>query len=382
MTRTLIITNDFPPRPGGIQAFVHALARHRPPGSVVVYCSTPARSDRGTWRDPEAFDIAQPFPVIRERTSVLLPGPAVRARARRIARLEECDSVLFGSAVPLGAMAAGLRRDGVRRIVALTHGHEAGWASLPGARGLLRSVGANTDTVTYLGDYTRARLARVLDPAAARRMRRLAPGVDTERFRPGAGGAELRERLDLGERPVVACVSRLVPRKGQDTLIRAWPRVRADIPDAVLLLVGGGPYRSRLEALARERGVADSVRFTGSVAWDDLPAHYDAADVFAMPCRSRNGGLDVEGLGIVFLEAAAAGLPVVAGASGGAPDAVRDGDTGHVVDPLLPGPTARRLIALLGDPAAAAAMGGRGRERVAREWTWAGAAQRLDAILG
>ncbi|MDT0301063.1 glycosyltransferase family 4 protein [Streptomonospora wellingtoniae] len=381
MPRTLIVTNDFPPRPGGIEAFVHELALRRPPDSVVVYCSTPRPRGPGAPDEAADFDLGLPFPVVRERTPVLLPTPAVRRRAERIAALEECDSVLFGAAAPLGLMAGGLRRAGVRRIVGLTHGHETGWSALPGARRALRRIGEDTDVLTYLGEYTRARLARALTPEAAARMRRLAPGVDTGRFRPGAGGEGVRERHGLRGRPVVVCVSRLVARKGQDTLLRAWPRVLADVPDAALLLVGGGPYRGRLEALAREQGVTGSVRFTGDVPAGELPAHYDAADVFAMPCRTRNGGLDVEGLGMVYLEASATGLPVVAGRSGGAPDAVSEGETGLVVDGTRPGPAARALIGLLRDPQRAAAMGERGRARVQREWTWDGVAERLADLL-
>ena len=142
---------------------------------------------------------------------------------------------------------------------------------------------------------------------------------------------QVRARLGLTDRPVVVCVSRLVPRKGQDTLIRALPEIRRRVPDAALLIVGGGPYRATLEKLARQTGVERDVVFTGSVPSAELPAHYAAGDVYAMPCRTRNRGLDVEGLGIVYLEASATGLPVVAGDSGGAPDAVREGETGYVV---------------------------------------------------
>ncbi len=171
--------------------------------------------------------------------------------------------------------------------MALTHGHEAGWAALPGARALLRRIGDEVDVVTYLGEYSRMRLARALSPAAASRMVRLAPGVDVAFFRPGAGGAAVRERLGLTGRPVVACVSRMVPRKGQDTLIKAWPAVRAQVSGAVLLLVGDGPYAPALKRLAQRLGVSGDVIFTGPVPWPELPGYYDAADVFAMPCRTR-----------------------------------------------------------------------------------------------
>lgn len=373
MTKTLIVTNDFPPRPGGIQAFVHNLAIRRPEGSVVVYA--PA------WKGAAAFDARQPFPVVRHPTTLMLPVPTVLRRAREIARAEGCDSVLFGAAAPLGLLAPRLRGYGVSRFVALTHGHEAGWAMLPGARQLLRRIGDGVDVVTYLGDYTRARLATALSPAAVRRLARLAPGVDETMFRRGCGGAEVRARLGLSGRPVAVCVSRLVPRKGQDMLIRAWPRVRRAVPDAVLLLVGGGPYRRRLERLAVAHGVADSVRFTGSVPWEELPAHYDAGDVFAMPCRTRRRGLDVEGLGIVYLEASATGLPVVAGDSGGAPDAVLHGESGLVVDGRSVSAVADAVAGLLGDPARARAMGEKGRSWVEREWRWSRQAERLEELL-
>ncbi|MGH3391547.1 MAG: glycosyltransferase family 4 protein [Actinomadura sp.] len=373
MTRTLIVTNDFPPRQGGIQVFVHNLALRRPAGSVVVYA--PA------WEGAARFDAEQPFPVVRHPTSLMLPEPTVLRRAGRIARSEGCDSVLFGASAPLGLLAPALRRYGVERFVGITHGHEAGWAQLPGARSLLRRIGDGVDVLTYLGEYTRSRMARALSPAAVSRLARLAPGVDEAVFRPGTGGADVRRRHDLVDRPVVVCVSRLVPRKGQDTLIGIWPRVLRAVPEAVLLLVGGGPYQRDLERLAAAQGVAASVRFTGSVPWTELPAHFDAGDVFAMPCRTRRRGLDVEGLGIVYLEASATGLPVIAGDSGGAPDAVLDGETGMVVPGRSATAVADAVIGLLADPARAQAMGEKGRSWVEREWTWDRQAARLDVLL-
>ena len=373
MPNVLIVTNDFPPRPGGIQAFVHALAIRLPPGSVTVYA--PA------WQGAAEFDAAQPFPVVRHPTSLMLPVPSVARRARQIMAGRGCDTVLFGAAAPLGLLGPALRQAGARRLVAITHGHEAGWAALPAARSLLRRIGDSVDTVTYLGEYTRSRLARVLSPSAASRMARLVPGVDTRVFRPGAGGAAVRQRHGLGGRPVVVCVSRLVRRKGQDTLIRAWPQVLRARGDAVLLLVGGGPYAGHLRRLAVRLGVDRSVVATGQVPWEELPAHYDAGDIFAMPCRTRRGGLDVEGLGIVYLEASATGLPVIGGDSGNAPDAIRDGETGYVVPGRDVAAVARRITGLLADPAAARAMGEKGKAWVEREWGWELAASRLEQIL-
>ncbi|MFG3298620.1 glycosyltransferase family 4 protein [Micromonospora chersina] len=372
MSRTLLITNDFPPRPGGIQSFVHNLAVRQPPGSVVVYASS--------WRGAAKFDADQPFEVVRERTKVLLPTPLVARRAARLARTYDCDTVWFGAAAPLGLLAAGLRRRaGIRRAVALTHGHEAGWAALPGARSALRRIGRGVDVTTYLGEYTRVRLARVLDGVTE--LRRLAPGVDVDTYHPGVDGERVRLRLGLADRPVVVCVSRLVPRKGQDMLIRAMPEIRRRVPDAALLVVGGGPYRATLEKLARQTGVERDVVFTGSVPSAELPAHYAAGDVYAMPCRTRNRGLDVEGLGIVYLEASATGLPVVAGDSGGAPDAVREGETGYVVRGRDVAQLADRVATLLADRDLARQFGAAGRAWVEREWRWETQAERMAALL-
>jgi phosphatidyl-myo-inositol dimannoside synthase len=391
--KILIVTNDFPPRSGGIQSFVHALATRLPPGQVVVYA--PA------WGGAAEFDAKQPFPVVRHPTSLMLPVPSVARRARAILTEHGCDTVLFGAAAPLGLLAPALRRSGARRIVALTHGHESGWAALPGARALLRRIGDHADVLTYLGDYFRIRLARALNPAAAAQLVRLAPGVDTESFRPGAGGATIRERLGIApEAAVVLCVSRMVPRKGQDTLIRAWPGVLARLGDGlpaharrvaaagdpaaarpILLLVGDGPYARKLRKLVRREQVSDSVIFAGPVPWEDLPGYYDAGTIFAMPCRTRRGGLDVEGLGIVYLEASATGLPVIGGDSGGAPDAILPGETGYVVGGRDAAALADRLIQLLRDPQGAATMGEKGVAWVDREWRWDIVAGRLEEIL-
>ncbi|KJK59594.1 glycosyltransferase family 4 protein [Saccharothrix sp. ST-888] len=376
MHKTLIVTNDFPPRPGGIQAFVHNMAVRQPVGSIVVYAST--------WRDGaevRRFDAQQPFPVIRDRTRMMVPTPRVTRRAAEILRAEGCDSVWFGAAAPLGLMAPALRRAGAGRLLGMTHGHEAAWAQLPASRQLLRRIGAGTDTLTYLGEYTRSRIAAAVGPEAAKRMVQLPPGVDEQTFRPDSGGAAVRARLGLSDRPVVVCVSRLVPRKGQDTLITAMPQILASVPDAVLLIVGGGPYLADLRKLAEATGVSDSVRFTGAVPWEELPAHYGAGDVFAMPCRTRRGGLDVEGLGIVYLEASATGLPVVAGDSGGAPDAVLEGETGYVVPGRSTAATAERIVRLLHDEELRRRMGEAGRRWVERSWRWDLLAGRLTSLL-
>lgn len=371
--RLLVVTNDFPPRPGGIQSFLHGVVAHLDPAKVVVFTSR--------WRGWEDWDAAVEFPVVRYDTGVLLPTAAVRREAVRVFAEHACTDVWFGAAAPLGMLAPPLRAAGARRIIATTHGHEAGWAAMPGARGALRRIVGDVDVMTYLGDYTRSRLALAAGDKAER-LQRLAPGVDTEVFNPAVDGSARRAELGWAERPVVVCVSRLMPRKGQDVLVRALPEIRRRAGDVGLLLVGGGPARSRIEGLAKEYAVTDHVAITGSMPFDALPSFYRAGDVFAMPCRERLGGLDVEGLGMVFLEAAASGLPVVAGRSGGSADAVLDGESGVLVDGRNPGEVAAAVADLLLDRTRADAMGRRGREWVASQWTWQATTERLKEMLG
>ncbi|GAA2243541.1 MULTISPECIES: glycosyltransferase family 4 protein [Kitasatospora] len=371
MGSTLVITNDFPPRQGGIETFVHAMATRMPADEVVVYTS----------HEPggAVFDATLPFPVIRDPARMLLPTGRVTRRAVEIAQVHGCDRVWFGAAAPLALMAPALHRSGVRRTVATTHGHEIWWARTPGARRLMRRIGDGVDAVTYLGQYTRRRIEPALGPRA--RLSRLVPGVDAEVYRPDAGaGLALRTRLGLQERPVILCVARLVPRKGQDVLIRALPLVRRAVPDAVLLVVGQGPDEARLRKLAQRHTTPGSVHFAGGRSHAETPPYYAAADVFAMPCRTRKGGLEAEGLGIVFLEAAASGLPVVVGDSGGAPDTVLDGRTGRVVDGSDPAAVARALTELLLDPERAA-IGARGRSWVQQSWSWDASARHLIELL-
>lgn len=373
MTRVLLVTNDFPPRRGGIQSYLEQLVvRLAGTHELTVYAPR--------WKDSKSYDAAQPFEVVRHPGTLMLPEPRVDSRMRGLIRAHDIETVWFGAAAPLALLAPRARSAGAGRVMASTHGHEVGWSMLPVARSALRRIGDNTDVVTFVSRYTRGRFASAFGPRAG--LEHLPSGVDAERFRPDAAARhELRARYGLGGRPTVVCVSRLVPRKGQDMLIRALPRIRDRVPGAALVIVGGGPDLDRLRGIAAEFGVSDDVTFTEGVPGDELPAHYALGDVFAMPCRTRGAGLDVEGLGIVFLEASATGIPVVAGDSGGAPETVLDGQTGHVVDGRSADQIVDTISALLAHPERAAAMGRRGRDWVSAQWQWDSIAARAGALL-
>jgi phosphatidylinositol alpha-1,6-mannosyltransferase len=344
---TLVVTNDFPPRVGGIESFVEQvclLLDH----DVVVYASGPpgaaeTDSDRG-------------FPVVRGG-SLLLPTPQVAVRAADLLRLHGATRVVFGAAAPLGLLAPALRRAGAERIVALSHGHETWWATVPAARGLLRRIADSVDHLTTISDYTEARIARSLSPTARQRVLRLPPPVDLALFRPGT-------RAHGQDRPRAIAVGRLVAQKGFPALLTAWRSVLEEWrapPLPELVIVGDGPQRRRLEAFIDRHGLASSVHITGALPRSDVLIELQRADVFVLAVRTRLAGLNPEGLGLAAIEAAACGLPVIIGRSGGAPETVRAGQTGFVVEPNDAAALAARLTELLSDRLRAGRMGQRGR---------------------
>ena len=375
MGRTLVITNDFPPRPGGIQTFGYEIVRRFDPESVTVLTSN--------WEGAAEFDAAQDFKIVRANTQTLVPSKSTLSMAREIVVAENITRVLFGAAAPLGLLASPLRKLGVTNIVGMTQGHETGWAMTPGTRQALRKIGNDTDYLTYISEYTHKKIAKALSPDAAARMRRIVPGVNATEFSPAnlSSGNQLRTELGWTDRPVIVCVSRLMARKGQDELIRALPKIHQTAPNASLIIVGDGPYRKDLERLVKKLGLENFVHLTGKVSQTELSKWYAAGDIFAMPCRTRMGGWDVEGLGIVFLEGSATGLPVIVGDSGGAVDAVVNGETGFLVDGTNTAEIAGRIAYLFANPDVAKQLGEAGRNWVTQEWTWDQSFKKLDGLL-
>ena len=364
--RVLWLTNDLPPRAGGIQQFVaNLLQRVHPETTVVV---GPAEDDAAT------YDDTVPWRTVRAPGAVL-PTPRTLRLVRRVAREHRPDAIVLGASWPLGELGGALARDPGVPVVALSHGLEAGIAGV-GLGHLVRRATRDLAAVTTISDYTETRLRPHL---AAPRVERVPPGVDVALFHPGIDAASLRRRWGIPDgAPLVGCISRLVPRKGQDVLLEVWPEVQRRHPEAWLAIVGTGPLEDDLRRRADE---LDHVVVTGRVAWADLPAAYAALDVFAMPCRTRLAGTDVEGLGIVYLEAQACGVPAIAGRSGGAPEAVRDGETGLVVDGRDRPAVAAAIVELLDDPDRRAAMGEAGRRWVEEVWSWDAIADRFRALL-
>jgi phosphatidyl-myo-inositol dimannoside synthase len=369
--KLLLVTNDFPPRAGGIQQYCHNLASRLPADQVVVYAPT--------WPGAAEFDAAQRFRIVRHPGRRMLPVPDVLRRTAALAREVRPDVICFGAAFPLGLLAGRLTRATGVPCLGFTHGVEVAVGRVPLVRRLLVRVARDLRLVTAVSRWSARRVARAVRGRCPVEL--LPAGVAADVYHPAVDGHQVRARHGLGTAPVCVCISRLVPRKGQDRLIQAWPQVVARVPGARLLLVGGGPYERRLRRLAAASPAADRIHLTGEVAWEELPAHYAAGDVFAMPCRTRWLGLDLEALGVVFLEAAAAGLPVVAGDSGGAPETVVEGITGTVVDGRRPGPVGQAVAELLANPERAAAMGAVGRRRVEAEFSWAAVVDRLEKLL-
>jgi phosphatidylinositol alpha-1,6-mannosyltransferase len=361
----LFVTNDFGPRAGGIETFIIGLIQRRPFGQTIVYTSSQPESEQYDADWMKNYGVR----VIRDRSKILLPTPRVAFQLRRIIKSEGITTAAFGAAAPLGLLSASMKRAGVLRTVALTHGHEVWWAKVFPFNILLRRIGATVDVLTYLGEFTRNAIASALTAKAKSAMVKIAPGIDVDHFSPSDASA-LRQSLGLANKKVIVSVGRLVHRKGQDHLIESMPEILEAVPNAHLLLVGQGPYRDYLQQLVTRNALEDSVTFIGRIQYADLPQYICVGDIFAMPSRSRLMGLEVEGLGIVYLEASACGLPVLAGNSGGAPDAVLHNETGLVVDGTDNKQIAAAAIELLTKEVSARKMGVVGRQWIIDKWRW------------
>ncbi|MEM8704843.1 MAG: glycosyltransferase family 4 protein [Actinomycetota bacterium] len=371
MVRHLLVTNDFPPKIGGIQNYLWELWRRLPADDVVVH-TTP-------YDGAEAWDAEQDYTVVRSPEFALLPQPVLVRRVNQLAEQYDAEVVILDPAVPAGLIGPHLERPyGV-----VLHGAEVTIPGrVPGTRQLLNRVLAGAVGVIAAGGYPAAEgersLGRPLPPCTI-----VPPGVDVDRFRPQTHEQRRATRERLGLRidgPLVTSVSRLVPRKGMDTLIRASVELRADHPDLTVAIAGKGRDTGRLQKLIDELGAP--VTLLGRVGDDDLVDLYAAGDVFSMLCRTRWGGLEQEGFGIVFLEAAASGVPQVAGRSGGAHEAVEHGETGLIVDePDDPSAAAAAIGELLADPERRARMAEAGRARAEASFSYDVLAARLGEAI-
>lgn len=369
--RHLLVTNDFPPKIGGIQTYLEELWRRLPAEMCAVATIAHPESD--------LFDRQFPAPIYRLSVPMLLPTRQTLSWLRQLVAREHPDLVVFDPALPIGR--AGLEL-GLPYAVVL-HGAEIGVpARLPGLRRLLAEVLAGAELLIAAGGYVAEEARRSLGPALPPVVV-IPPGIDLARFRPGEPTARATLRRAHGVDPeglLVLAVSRLVPRKGIDRLISAAGALGSDRPDLEVVVAGTGRDAPRLRRLAGRGSVR--VHFLGRVSPVDLPALYRAADLFALPCRSRWGGLEQEGFGIVFLEAAASGLPAIGGRSGGVAEAIVDGHTGWVVDePASSRAVEAALRRAVADPARLAEIG-RAARRHAESFDYDRIAARLAVALG
>ncbi|MEP6661925.1 MAG: glycosyltransferase family 4 protein [Acidimicrobiales bacterium] len=367
--RHLLVTNDFPPKVGGIQSYLWELWRRLRPDDTVVL--TPSR------RGADGFDRRQPFRIVRTRDPVLLPQPWIARRIDTLADEVGADLVLLDPAMPIGLVGPSLRH----AYGVVLHGAEVTVPGrLPGTRAALAHVLRDARVVISAGEYAAAEAERAADRALP--VLNVPPGVDVDRFHPLTPDqqAAARARFGLPSGPLVVGVSRLVPRKGFDVLISVLAQLAPRHTGLTGAIAGSGRDEARLRATIARSGAP--VRLLGRVANDQLPALYACADLFAMPCRSRWFGLEQEGFGIVFLEAAACGIAQIAGASGGAEEAVVHGSTGLVVDrPDDVAAVAAAIDRLLNDGGERIRLGAEARRRAVAEFSYDALAARLQSGL-
>ena len=375
--KILLVTNDFGPRAGGIETFVIGLLERIKGHEVTVFTSQQGDTSVYDQQWLDKFGVR----VVRDKSKILLPSWRVTRAAKKIVAVKNIDIVVFGAAAPLALMSPSLRKSGVKKIIALTHGHEVWWAKIFPFKLAIKRIGKNVDHLTYLGEFTRQAISEALSRKSATEMVKIAPGIDTAHFIPQPDAMQKRKELGLQDKKIIISVGRLVHRKGQDNLIQAMPAVLKKIPNAHLLLVGEGPYKKHLEKLVMRLSLKQNVTFAGRIMYDRLPSYLSAADLFAMPSRSRFFGLEVEGLGIVYLEASACGIPVVAGNSGGAPDAVLEGVTGLCVDGTNIEQITRAIVEICRDAERASHMGAAGRNWIVDQWRWDIWSKEFNALL-
>lgn len=375
MRKTLLVTNDFPPHLGGIETFLEGFAQRLDPSQLVVYTSSRAREGI------KEYDASTTWTTYRDPARILLPTRTTRKRMEHLIRKHDVENVWFGASVPLAFLSGAARTAGASRIITSTHGDEVTWTLSAVGRSALRSAFKNADVVTYISRVMLRKLRPYIPEDVA--TMHLPGGITPTDFASSpTTRAHMRKKFALEEdAPVVMCVGRLIPGKGQDMLIKAWEQVHAECPQARLMIVGSGPYEKKIVKLAQASPAHNSIILTGAIPHTDIAAYYQLADIFAMPCRERLGGLSAEGLGITYLEAAASGLPVIVGRSGGAPETVIDGETGYIVDGTRVEDITRRIVELIRESDKASAMGERGRKWMHEKWTWEKLAQPLLEIL-
>jgi phosphatidylinositol alpha-1,6-mannosyltransferase len=386
----LLITNDFGPRAGGIETFIHGLLERMPHGSCIVYTSSQEGNEEFDQKWLTHFGVE----VVRDRSKILLPTPRVAKKIKEILSTRNISHIWYGAAAPLGLLNPALKRyqsnsstpSPSLRTVALTHGHEVWWAKIPPFSLVFRGIASSLDQIGYLTTYTRNEISKGISERDRSKLRQIAPGIDINHFRQSPDiefEKNFRHRYGVENKRLIISVGRLVHRKGQDRLIEALPKILDEIPDAHLLLVGEGPHRRKLDRIASRLKVQSAITFLGRLHLDELPKHLSLAEIFAMPSRNRLAGLEVEGLGIVYLEASSCALPVIAGRSGGAVDALIDGETGLLVDGTKVDEIATACIQLMKEKEFSTGLGKRGSEWVREQWSWdRWSAEFQTALLG
>jgi phosphatidylinositol alpha-1,6-mannosyltransferase len=389
----LLITNDLGPHIGGIEIFLIGLLTELnkellPGARVLIY------TNNGNYKnapDHQEFDrdlaARLGVKIIRDPSRTLLPTKRTAVRIKKLILQYQIQYVFYGATAPLALMTRsiapkenrGTASNPVRRVIGISHGHEVWWAKVPGFKKVMKKIGSSLDGMTYLGEFTKQEIRKGVGQQLP--MKQLAPGINYELFHPGEKSTQLLSQLNLNQKKIIVCVGRLVKRKGQDKLIQSMPEILKSEPDAHLLIVGTGPLANKLHKLVAKLNLNSSVTFVGRVNYQELPKYFQLGNVFAMPARARLFGLEVEGLGIVYLEASAAGIPVVVGNSGGAPDAVIDGVTGLLVDPNSTQEISQKILSLLADPVKANQLGIAGRNWVEEFWRWDIWAERFTNFL-
>ena len=362
--RIVLATNDFPPKIGGIQTYCYQLAKNLTLlGEEVIVLAPGAEGDLG-------FDKKQDFKIIRGRKKISLYFTFFSTLRR-----ERIEKILVAHRANYAHLASGANTLFKIPYDIIAYGGEI---LLSGRRKPIKKNFKRAQKVITISNFTKERLIEIGIPE--KKIVVIHPGVDPTKFNPELSPSEIRKRFNLENKRVILTVSRLVKRKGHHNVLKALPQVLEKVPNLVYLIVGKGEEEKTLRKTARDLKLEERVVFAGGIV-EELPPYYAACDLFIMPSYEIKEKGDVEGFGIVFLEANACGKPVIGGRSGGVPDAVIDGETGLLVDPLSINQIAQALIKLLTNPEYSQKLGKKGRERVEKELNWQKVAEKIRGVI-
>lgn len=372
MKRTLLLTQFFPPEKGGIQNYLYNICKNLPSDKTFVFSSTPHK------KEILEFDQSQPFKIYRNNSQEIyqklhLTSLSIYKETSKIVKENNIEKIFLGHFyIPYVITALILKKFKNIPYTIFTHGLEIlETKNSPKSSYILKLCLKNAQNIIVTTDYLKNKIInKYYNLDLNKKIIKVPPGVNSGFFQPNLNTSSLKNKLDLKNKKIIFTCGRLVKRKNHQLVIKALPEILKKIPNAIYLIAGIGPEEKQLKKQVEELNLENQVKFLGEIKNKDLPLYYNLADIFCMPSLYNEETGDIEGFGMVFIEAQACGTPTIGSNTGGIPDAIRNNIDGFLIDPKSSQDLASKIIKLLLDPELANKIGKAGREKVVTEHNW------------